>query len=226
MEDDEGFRNHYWLVPGLETVHGNLNVRVGTANGSTTGNLMDTYSVGSWNSNRNCPRSMAVAYSYITIDGCSIHLTEISRDASNITYTTKGWTNDIQVKVYGFCEIDASGTPTTASPPAFVWTVDDPPGVPAGTTNEGVTPTPAPATEGFCKPFKPPDSLRLVVGNDVGGPGRPVYLAVSVAIGAQARVPDNWGLPVQGGPGYPDSRTISVTLHGHADRVENMNLQA
>jgi len=159
---------------------------------------------------------MAVAYSRIIIDGCSIHLTELSSTPTT-NYTTNGWTNNVQVKVYGFCAIDTNGVPDLTSPGAFSWTVTDPSPAPPGTpTLPGVSPTPAPATAGLCKPFTAPDNL--VVGNDAGGGGRAVYLAVSVAIGRQALIPDP-----QWGPGSLHSRTISVTLHGRGERVVDMS---
>ena len=115
MDADDSFSQEYWLVPGLETVQGNLNVSVtvgGTpGTGSTQGDLMNTYSVNN-TTYRNCPRSMAVAYSKIIIDGCSIHLTELSRSSPPLTqYVTDGWTNEVQVKVYGFCNINRNGLP-------------------------------------------------------------------------------------------------------------------
>ena len=82
----------------------------------------------------------------------------------------------------------------------------------------GVAPTPAPDITtfgGFCQHFSA-DDLQ-VVGNDANGTGESLYLAVSVAIGRQAIVPLGWGP-------NPDSRTISVTLHGRQTVEQAMEL--
>ena len=217
------FFYEYWLVPGLETVHGNKNVTAMTTTsipvtGTTTGETMQTYVKGvpglTTTGGANCPRSMAVAYSEITIDGCSIHLTELGI-SGNTLYTVKGWTDNVAVKVYRFCTIDPSGVPTPILAGATgVWHValsQNPPAFSGAAVDAGL-PTTEPS--GVCVTWYAHHDLGdnpFNVGNQVQVNDQtiaPLYLAVTVGISAPFPNPS---------PTYAiHSRTISVTLHGRA----------
>ena len=159
----------------------------------------------------NVPRSMAIAYNTIKINGASIHLTELRTESvSGRTFSVNGWSQTVRIKIYGFCKIDDTGVPNTAAP-AFVIDLNP---IPADTT-----PGSPIALGGSCTCQVFPEQL---VGCMIAPDEDHVFLAVTVQVTA---------FPVLPSPPWPTgssvnihSRTISVTIHGEQDEQSGMLL--
>ena len=244
---------HYWLVPGGETISGavtDVSGQIGPASFVPTipvtsitdcaNFYLDLHNIGNNSGNpalsvgagvapiKILPRSMAIAYNKITITGCTIHLTELSNGGSLLgtnAGVNDGWTNNVQVRVYGFCDVNTSGRPLETNPGALAGNLDNlntgvaPTGngwiwyVTPNTTDAASVPTitaqlPNNRKGGFCKTFRAPDGA--VLGSTVRQVDNgSLYLAISVGI-ARANPPLVDAAQFQ-------SRSISVTLHGFAD---------
>ena len=68
---------------------------------------LDSYIVGN-SSSKNLPRSMAIAYKDISLNGVSVHLTEITGPGQVIN---NGWSADVDIFIYIFCKVDPLGHP-------------------------------------------------------------------------------------------------------------------
>ena len=217
MEPD----TEYWLVPGMETIFGDIPVKAlppATNTVGTWASQISNYQKGGatqWL--QNTPRSMAIAYKKIDIDGAAIHLTEIraekaSQAALPVNHAVNGWSQDADVKVYGFCGIDEEGNPNTVIP-GFNITPFEIPGVP--------TPGGGGANAGLCDcvSFQTP----FPIGCDVvdAAPGTHIFLAATVSLKNAPPDPADY-------PGVHSwtilSRTISVTIHGKTADIAGINI--
>ena len=105
----------YWLQPGMEDIV-QEDQKLSVFNGTTVvgtvtiPNTLDKFQVGA---GLNTPRSMAIAYENVIIDGAAIHLTEIGEDSVlGPVFLSDGWSQNItNINVYAFCKVNAAGTP-------------------------------------------------------------------------------------------------------------------
>jgi len=83
-------------------------------------NDLDRFVVGGGQALTNVPRSMAIAYNNMTLDGASIHLTEVGVldpvGSNTDVFLQDGWSQQIkEVKIWLFCKVDANGNPLDAN---------------------------------------------------------------------------------------------------------------
>ena len=199
----------YWLVPGMETIPSASNSAVvvgGTAGTGLVETQLPNYQLGStitWNT----PRSMAIGYNKIDINGAAIHLTEIRKQRSPIGTETyhaiKGWSQDVSINIYGFCKINQAGIPDIIDP-GFVIT-------PISIGRGLQVLSGASAGLCTCETFTP-KTIGCNVGHDES-----VFLGVTVKVGTLPPPPalTSWSI---------FSRTISVTIHGEQTDQSGMIL--
>jgi hypothetical protein len=227
----------YWLVPGSQTIYGAIT----TQNGSvTTNNLIDSYQVGgtggigATGGRRNCPRSMAVAYNQMEVTGVEIHLTELAHTGdkgkgSLLTDTDvvikDGWSQDVFVKVYGFCDVNRNGLPSDSNG-NIITILNTGPGPWVEELDKITAGEPSLTGGGSCVNRK--FSNKRVVGHTVPYPlstKGSLYLAVAVRVAGD---PEDVLGPASDQGVYPEgktiSRTISVIVHGTEGILTNMQL--
>jgi len=207
--------------------------------------LLESYEVNSSAANRrNCPRSMAIGYNSIQVNGVEIHLTELAHTGlssglpgavpnNSPCVMNRGWSQRVNIRIYGFCEIGINGVPLNAAGTELVLPNPAPGPWRSQLLTLGVAPSiaagiPDRRMGGLCitKGFTESGVNEFGVGSAVQGYGRGLYLAVAVNVmGDAADVLGVAGLPGTGIlAGKPISRTISVTIHGQEKDHNNMEL--
>jgi len=162
----------------------------------------------------NTPRSMAIAYDTVSIDGAAIHLTEIGTNAPSLpaqpVFLEDGWSQPItNIFVWIFCKVDSTGTPVDAGGiPVVPIPLLPAPGIPAALTLGSRASRLVPGG-GFASCVKiDSKNIGCIANRDNVPLASPaLYLAVSFE-----------PTPTQGGSGIfanytPTARSISVTLH-------------
>ena len=192
--------DEYWLVPGMETIWPNLKI-TGSAGGWAfqIPNTLDSYKVGGINpigGGSNVPRSMAIAYNDIILDGVAVHLTEIGTTTlgSIPQVISNGWSADVTISIYIFCKVDTRGRPVD---PVVLHRVNYP-----------MTGTPNEKSGGYCDCS---GITPLNVGCDVSREHK------FIAISFKSPPPPPSGYRIQ-------ARTISVTLHGQQTDSSKMEI--
>jgi len=228
-------------MPGCENIHDGMLYKITCQVGAVPGTVIMTSGLANWPINVttpdiihqynnatgfnpaltgefqywNMPRSMAIAYKKMIIDGIAVHLTEVAVDTQTpgnfFNTMLAGWSCETTIKIYGFCKaqfIEAGvqvGPFPNLTAPGFVITMNPVAGVPA-------LPAPQTLINGLCYDtlFEDPQTI----GTNVDGAGSLIYLAVSVTCGnpVSSRVD-------------PISRHISVTVHGFSNVLSDMSLQ-
>jgi len=205
-------KKEMWLMPGCDNIHDGYTYKISVTNTlgvASSGTLITNPDLLSqYNNAAGCtsaslitepwsmPRSMAIAYKEIELDGISVHLTEV---AGSTDLPVKGWSCDTMITLYGFCGVKIDKGPI----PVSLWNVVMPVISAGGITDSG----------GLCY------STLLSEGTVTGTPkvgtninNSNINLAISVTTSNQT-------LRIE-----PISRHISVTVHGSTTNIANMEL--
>ena len=177
-------------------------------------NTLTQLTVGSFGATQLCtPRSMAIAYETIKIDGASVHLTEIGTSgvANTPVFLTDGWSQDItNINIWVFCKVDQWGQPLDANGAPVV---PLPLGMIPRAVNLGsrIMP-PGIVGGGFCKCITIDTTAVGCNANSDNLPNasRALYLAVSFEPTPTTQLAGQTGVYASYNP---VARSISVTIH-------------
>ena len=251
---DVSNNRQYWLQPGMEDIlpnthnpmdqfmigsgcfDGSLNILHGYETTIKSGDLTEKITLAKNVKYLNTPRSMAVGYNKISIDGLTVHLTEIGTIDSSfgrvIASPIEPWTYvDLYIYVWAFCKTNSLGFPVKTNLPEvspktinlsdskYIQKIGPIKATEASMKHE-TSQHPHGAGGGSCKYYKL--HTPLDVGIKADNNDKPLFLAVSFKAVQNTKSTINHTYKQH--DFKPMARSISVTLHGESSNLTDMNL--